>query len=100
MIISMSIHVAANDIKAPPTRRIGISPNYQWAGSSPSHQEAYSKYPYQLQLKGGETSEVREATTPLSAKRRPHQKPVKMKKQRTITQIREQGKKPRKTAKI
>ena len=32
--------------KAPPTRGIGISSTYQWAGISPSHQEAYSKPPY------------------------------------------------------
>ena len=37
-------------------------------------------------------SEVREATTPLSAKRRPQQKPTKMKMQRIMTQIREQVK--------
>ena len=36
--------------------------------------------------------EVREATTLLSVKRSPHQKPMKMKRQRTITQMREQGK--------
>ena len=31
--------------KGPPTRGIGISSTYQWAGISPSHQEAYSKCP-------------------------------------------------------
>ena len=66
--------------KALPTRGIGISPTYQWAGTSPSHQEAYSKPQYQLQPQGGETPEVREATTLLSAKRSPHQKPIKMKR--------------------
>ena len=29
--------------KAPPTKGIRISSTYQWAGISPSHQEAYSK---------------------------------------------------------
>ena len=82
--------------KAPLTRGVGISPTYQWAGTSPSHQGAYSKPPYQLQPQGGQTPEVREATTPLSAKGRPHQKPIKMKMQRTITQIREQGEPPEK----
>ena len=60
------------------------------------HQEAYSKPPYQLQPQGGRRPEVREATTLLSIKRSPHQKPIKMKGQRTITQIREKGKNPRK----
>ena len=32
----------------------------------------------------------------MSAKRRPHQKPMKMKQQRTLTQIREQEKKKQK----
>ena len=45
-----------------------------------------------LKDEGCQTSEVTEATTLLSAKRRPHQKPIKMKRWRTITQIREQGK--------
>ena len=40
--------------------------------------------------------EVREATTLLSVKRSPQQKPVKMKRQRTITQIREKEKNPEK----
>ena len=38
--------------KAPPTIGIGISPTYQWPGTSPSHQEAYSKPSYQIQLQG------------------------------------------------
>ena len=38
--------------------------------------------------------EVREATTLLSVKRSPHQKPIKMKRQRTITQMREKEKNP------
>uniref|UniRef100_A0A8D0V6K8 L1 transposable element RRM domain-containing protein n=1 Tax=Sus scrofa TaxID=9823 RepID=A0A8D0V6K8_PIG len=80
--------------KAPPTRGIGISSTYQWAGISPSQQEAYSKPPYQLQSQGGQTPEVREATTLLSEKRSPHQKPIKMKRQRTRTQMREKGKTP------
>ena len=40
--------------------------------------------------------EVREATTLLSVKRSAHQKPVKMKRPRTITQMREKEKKPQK----
>ena len=65
--------------------------------TSPSHQEAYSKPPYQLQSQGaGGTSEAREVTTLLSAKRRPLQKSIQMKKQRIMTQIREQGKKKEK----
>ena len=40
--------------------------------------------------------EVREATTLLSVKRSPHQNPIKMKRQETITQIREKGKTPEK----
>ena len=43
----------------------------------------------------GQTPEVREATTLLSVKRSPHQKPIKMKRQRTITQMREKGKTPK-----
>ena len=43
---------------------------------------------------GGQTPEVREATTLVSVKRSPHQKPIKMKRQRTITQMREKGKTP------
>jgi len=37
---------------------------------------------------------VREATALLSIKRSPHQKPLKMKRQRTITQTREKEKTP------
>ena len=36
--------------------------------------------------------EVKEATTLFSTKRTPHQKPIKMKRQRTISQIREKEK--------
>ena len=78
--------------KAPPTRGIGISSTYQWIGTRPSHQEAYSKPLYQLQPQGGQTPEVREATTLLTVKRSPYQKPIKMKRQRTITQMREKEK--------
>lgn len=42
----------------------------------------------------GQTPEVREATTLLFVKRSPHQKPIEMKIQRTITQKREKGKTP------
>ena len=38
--------------------------------------------------------EVREATALLSIKKSPHQKPIKMKRQRTITQMREKEKTP------
>ena len=38
--------------------------------------------------------DVREATTLFSVKRSPHQKPINMKRQRTITQMREKGKTP------
>ena len=48
--------------------------------------------------KGGQTPEEREATTLLSAKRTPHQKPIKMKRQRTITQIREKEKTPERSS--
>ena len=82
--------------KVPSTRGIRISSTYQWAGASPSCQEAYNKPLYQLQPQGGQTPEVKEATTLLSVKRSPHQKPIKMKRQRTITQIREQEKTPEK----
>ena len=82
--------------KAPHTRGIAISSTYQWAGISPSHQEAYSKLPYPLQPQGGQTPEGREATTLFSVKRSPHQKLIKMKSQRTITQMREKGKIPEK----
>ena len=68
------------------------SPNHKWAGTSPSNQEAYSKPLYQLQPQGGQTPEVREVTTLLSVKRSPHQKPIKMKRQRTITQMKEKEK--------
>ena len=78
--------------KAPHTRGIEISPTYQWAGTSPSHQEANSKSPYQLHPQGDQTSEVRGATTLLSAKRDHTKKPIKVKRQRTITWIKEQEK--------
>ena len=39
--------------KAPPTRGIGISPTYKWAGTSPSHHKAYSKPYTNLRHKGG-----------------------------------------------
>jgi len=61
---------------------------------SGSLQEAYRKPPYQLQPQGGQTPERREAKIVLSAKRTPHQKPLKMKRQGTITQIREKEKTP------
>ena len=50
------------------------------AGSSPSHQEGCSKPPYQLQPQGGQTSEAREATTLLSAKRRPYKNTIQNEK--------------------
>ena len=37
---------------------------------------------------------MREATALLSVKRSPHQKPIKMERQRTITQMREKRKTP------
>ena len=82
--------------KAPPARGIRISPTYHWAGTSPSHQEAYIKPQYQLQPQGGKTSEVRDCTTLLSAKMSSHKKTIKikMKRQRTITQIREKENQP------
>ena len=40
--------------------------------------------------------EVRDATTLLSVKLSPHQKPIKMKRQKTIDQIREKEKKKEK----
>ena len=82
--------------KAPPTRgrRIRISPTNRWAGISPSHQEAYSKAPYQPQPQGGQTPEGTEATILFPVKRSLHQKPIKMKRQRTITLMREKGKPP------
>ena len=43
---------------------------------------------------GGKTSEAREATTLLSAKRRPHQKSLQKKRQRIMTQIRKQENPP------
>ena len=45
--------------KVPPPRGVRISSSYQWAGTSPSHQEACSKPPYQLQPQGGQASEGR-----------------------------------------
>ena len=41
--------------KAPPTRGTRLSSPYQWAGTSPSHQEACSKPLYQLRPQGGRT---------------------------------------------
>ena len=82
--------------KVPPTSGRGISPTYQWAGTSPSHKEAYSKPLTNFSHKGGTHQKLREARTLLSAKRTPHQKPIKMKRQRTITQIREKEKTPEK----
>ena len=59
--------------------------------TNPSQQEAHSKAPYQLQPQGVQTSEAR---------RRPHQKVfTKWKGRGIMTQIREQGKNYRKTAK-
>ena len=66
---------------APPTRGQASAPPIR-------------KPPYQLQPQGGQTPEVREATTLLSVKRSPHRKSIKMKRQRTITQVRKKEKNP------
>ena len=50
--------------------------------------------PYQLKPQGGQTPEVRETTTLLSVRRSPHQKSIKLNRQRTIPQMREKGKTP------
>ena len=55
-----------------------------------------SQAPYQLQPKGGQTPEVKEVTTLPFVKKSPHQKPIKRKRQRTVTQIREKEKTPEK----
>ena len=80
--------------KAPPTRGIRINSIYQWAGTSPSHQEVYSKPLYQLQTQGRQTPEVREATMLLPVKRSSHQKPIKMKRQSYNSDERERKKSP------
>ena len=78
--------------KAPPTKGIGISPTYQWAGISPSHKEAYSKSLYQLQPQGAATRSKR--LPPYCLQKGDHTKNLyKMKRQRITTQIREFKKK-------
>ena len=52
--------------------------------------------PYRIHPQGGQTPEVREATTLEPIKSSPHQKPIKIKRQKTITQMREKRKPPEK----
>jgi len=80
--------------KTPPTKGVGISSTYQWAGITYSHQEAYSKPPYQLQpqavrhQKRGYNSIIcKKVTTP---------KAYKNEKTETITPMREKEKKTQK----
>ena len=61
-------------------------------GRHQSHQEAYSKPPYQLQPQGvgGQTSEPKGATTLLSAKRRSHQKSIQNEKAENYDSVKEE----------
>ena len=70
---------------APPARGQASAPPIRRPTASP---------PYRLQPQGGQAPEVREATTLVSVKRSPRQTPIKMKRQRIITQMREKGKMP------
>ena len=87
--------------KAPPTRGIGISSTYQWAGTTPSHQEAYSKPPLPRPIptsatRGADTRSKRGYNS-IVCKRGDHTKNLyKMKRQRFMTQIREQEETPEK----
>ena len=63
------LHLILHRDKSPSTRGMRISSTYQWAGTSPSHHEACSKPLYQIQPQGEKTSEAREATTLLPAKK-------------------------------
>ena len=83
--------------KATPTRGIRISSTYQWGGTSPYHQEPYSKLPYQFQPQGGQTSEAREAYL-LSAKRRPYEKAIENEKAENYDSDKVARKNPRKMA--
>ena len=75
--------------QSPPTRRIRTSSTFQWAGTSPSNQEAYSKPPRTNFSHGGGCIGSK------SLQKGDHIKNLyKMKRQRTITQIREQEKNP------
>ena len=85
--------------KAPPTGGIRISSTYQWAGISPSHQEAYSKPPIPTSAIRGQTPEVREATTLLSVKKVTRPKTYKNEKTENYNSDEGERKNPRKTAK-
>ena len=62
-------------------------------------EEAYSKPPYQLQPQGGQTSEAREATTLLSAKKETIPNIYKNEKAEHYDSDKGARKTPRKTAK-
>ena len=82
--------------KAPPTRGIRISSTYKWAGTSSSHQEAYSKPLNRLQPQGG-GHQKQERLQLYCLQKGDHTKNLyKMKRQRIMTQIREQEKNPEK----
>ena len=64
--------------------------------SAPPIRKPTASPQYRLQPQGEQTPEVREATTLLSVKTSPHQKPIQMKRQRAITQMREKENTPEK----
>ena len=85
--------------KAPLTREIRSSSNYQGAGTSPSHGRLQLA-PVPTLATRGQTSEAREAITLYSAKKETTpQNLYKMKRQRIMIQIKEQEKNHRKRAK-
>ena len=81
----------AHTQRIPTHQGIRISSTYQWAGTSPSQQEAWSKYhlpiPYQLQSQRGQTLR-QERLKPYCLQKGDHTKNLyEMKRQRIMTQI-------------
>ena len=80
-----------------PTREIRISSTYQWTGTSPSHQEACSKPPYQIQPQGSRLRSKRGYNPTVFKKT--HPKSVQNEKAENYDSGKGTRKKPRKTAK-
>ena len=79
--------------KAPPPRGIRIGSTYQWAGTSPSHRETYSKRLYQLQPQGGRHQKQEKLQLYCLQKGNHTKNLYKVKRQRTMTPIKDQEKK-------
>ena len=85
--------------KAPPIRGIGSNTTYQWAGISPSHQEAYSKPLYQLQPQEGADARSRRGYNSIICKKVTTPKTYKNEKTEDYNSDEGERKNPRKSAK-